>query len=70
MKAYKYLLAGVCSMFMFSSCLDEFQKLNTDKEQLGETDPTAIFTGATLNYNNSSRGHLTGKYILLWKMAV
>lgn len=62
MKAYKYLLAGVCSMFMFSSCLDEFQKLNTDKEQLGETDPAAIFTGATLNYNNSSRGHLTGKY--------
>ena len=62
MKAYKYLLAGVCSMFMFSSCLDEFQKLNTDKEQLGETDPAAIFTGATKNYNNSSRGHLTGKY--------
>ena len=49
-------------MFMFSSCLDEFQKLNTDKEQLGETDPAAIFTGATKNYNNSSRGHLTGKY--------
>ena len=62
MKAYKYLLAGVCSMFMFSSCLDEFQKLNTDKEQLGETDPAVIFTGATKNYNNSSRGHLTGKY--------
>ena len=62
MKAYKYLLAGVCSMFMFSSCLDEFQKLNTNPEQLGETDPAAIFTGATLNYNNSSRGHLTGKY--------
>lgn len=62
MKAYKYLFAGVCSMFMFSSCLDEFQKLNTDKEQLGETDPAAIFTGATNNYNNSSRSHLTGKY--------
>ena len=62
MKAYKYLLAGVCSMFMFSSCLEEFQKLNTDPEQLGETDPAAIFTGATLNYNNASRGHLTGKY--------
>ena len=62
MKTYKYLLAGVCSMFMFSSCLEEFQKLNTDPEQLGETDPAAIFTGATLNYNNASRGHLTGKY--------
>ena len=62
MKAYKYLFAGVCSMFMFSSCLDDFQKLNTNPEQLGETDPAAIFTGATKNYNNSSRGHLTGKY--------
>ena len=62
MKTYKFLLAGVCSMFMFSSCLDEFQKLNTDKEQLGETDPAAIFTGATLNYQNRGRSHLTGKY--------
>ena len=62
MKAYKYLLAGVCSMFMFSSCLEEFQKLNTDKEQLGETDPAAIFTGATKDYQNRGRSHLTGKY--------
>ena len=62
MKAYKYLFAGVCSMFMFSSCLEDFQKLNTNPEQMGETDPVAIFTGATKNYNNSSRGHLTGKY--------
>ena len=62
MKAYKYLLAGVCSMFMFSSCLEDFQKLNTDLEQLGETDPAAIFTGATKDYQNRSRGHLTGKY--------
>ena len=62
MKAYKYLLAGVCSMFMFSSCLEEYQKLNTDKEQLGETDPAAIFTGATKDYQNRGRSHLTGKY--------
>ena len=62
MKTYKYLLAGVCSMFMFSSCLEEYQKLNTDPEQLGVADPLAVFTGATLNYNNCSRGHLTGLY--------
>ena len=62
MKAYKYLLAGVCSMFMFSSCLEDFQKLNTDLEQLGETDPAAIFTGATKDYQNRGRSHLTGKY--------
>ena len=49
-------------MFMFSSCLDEYQKLNTDQEQLGVADPLAAFTGATLNYNNCSRGHLTGLY--------
>lgn len=62
MKTYKYILAGVCSMFMLSGCLSEYQDLNTDPEKLGSTDPRAIFTGATLNYNNSSRGHLTGKY--------
>lgn len=49
-------------MFMLTGCLDEYQSLNTDPEQLGTTDPCAVFTGATLNYNNSSRGHLTGKY--------
>ena len=62
MKAYKYLLAGVCSMFMFSSCLEEFQKLNTDPEVFGTADPAAVFHGATKNYNNSSRAHLTGMY--------
>lgn len=62
MKAYKFLLAGVCSMFMFSSCLDEFQKLNTNPEQFGTADPAAVFHGATKNYNNSSRAHLTGMY--------
>ena len=49
-------------MFMFSSCLDEYQKLNTNPELLGVADPAAAFTGATLNYNNCSRGHLTGLY--------
>ena len=62
MKAYKLLLAGVCSMFMFSSCLDEFQKLNTNPEEFGTADPAAVFHGATKNYNNSSRAHLTGMY--------
>ncbi|MDO4181182.1 MAG: SusD/RagB family nutrient-binding outer membrane lipoprotein [Bacteroidales bacterium] len=61
MKMYKYFLAGI-SMFMLTGCLSEYQELNTDPEQLGTTDPRAVFTGATLNYNNSSRAHLTGKY--------
>ena len=49
-------------MFMFSSCLEEFQKLNTDPEKFGTAEPAAAFHGATKNYNNCSRGHLTGMY--------
>lgn len=62
MKALKYLFAGVCSVLMFTSCLDDFKELNTDMEQLGSTDPRNVFTGATMNFNNSSRSHLTGLY--------
>lgn len=62
MKTYKYLLAGVCSMFMFSSCLDEYVDLNTNPEVMGTADPVNVFAGATQNYNNCSRGHLTGLY--------
>ena len=62
MKTYKYLLAGVCSMFMFSSCLDQYVDLNTDPEIMGSADPVNVFAGATQNYNNCSRGHLTGLY--------
>ena len=62
MKTYKYLLAGVCSMFMFSSCLDEYQDLNTNPEQMGDADPLNVFTGATLNYNNNSRADLLYLY--------
>lgn len=42
--------------------MDEYQDLNTDPEQLGTTDPRNVFTGATQNFNNCSRSHLTGKY--------
>ncbi len=62
MKTYKYLLAGVCSAFMFTSCLDAFQDLNTNREQMGDADPLNVFTGATLNYNNSSRADLLNLY--------
>ena len=62
MKTFKYLFAGVCSVFMLISCLGEYQDLNTDPEQLSATDPRSEFTGATQNFNNCSRNHLTGKY--------
>ncbi len=62
MKKFKYLLAaGFCGMLL-TGCLEDFQELNTDQEQLGNTDPRNVFTGATENFNNCSRGHLTGKY--------
>ncbi len=47
---------------MLASCLAEYQDLNTDPEQLGTTDPRNVFTGATINFNNNSRSHLTAKY--------
>ena len=62
MKTYKFLMAGLCSMFMFSSCLDEYVDLNTNPEQMEVADPINVFTNATKNYNNCSRGHLTGLY--------
>ena len=62
MKTLKYILAGVCSVFMLSGCLSQFQDLNTDDELLGRTDPRNVFTGATENFNNCTRSHLTGKY--------
>ena len=62
MKTFKYLIAGVCASMMLTGCLDKFQDLNTDPEQLGTTDPRNVFTGATLNFDNCSRGHLLGKY--------
>lgn len=62
MKKYKYLFAGLCSMFMLTGCLDNFQELNTNPESLGSVDPRSAFTGATQNFNNCSRSHLTAKY--------
>lgn len=62
MKHIKYLLAIVCSTSVLTGCLEKFQNLNTDPELLGEVNPVNVFTGATQNYNNCSRAHLTGKY--------
>ena len=49
-------------MFMLTGCLDNFQELNTNPESLGSVDPRSAFTGATQNFNNCSRSHLTAKY--------
>lgn len=47
---------------LLTGCLEDFQELNTDPELLGTADPRNVFTGATQNFNNCSRAHLTGKY--------
>lgn len=62
MKKIKFIILGFLVLFSLSSCLNDYVKLNTDPEQLGTTDPRNVFTGATENFNNSSRGHLLGKY--------
>jgi len=63
MKKYIYLFAGLLSAAMLTtSCLDNYRDLKTDDEQLSNTSPVNVFTGATENFNNRSRAHLTGKY--------
>lgn len=62
MKKYKVILMGVLALSTLSGCLKEYQELNTNPELLGETDPRFVFTGATENFNNSSRNHLMAKY--------
>lgn len=62
MRRLKYLFAGVFCSMLLTGCLEDFQELNTDPELLGTADPRNVFTGATQNFNNCSRAHLTGKY--------
>ncbi|MGI6048750.1 MAG: SusD/RagB family nutrient-binding outer membrane lipoprotein [Petrimonas sp.] len=62
MNKIKFLLVGVLSLFLFSGCLKNYQDLNTNPELLGTVDPRNAFTGATENWNNSQRHHLTGKF--------
>ncbi len=62
MKNIKLLIVGILSVFLLVGCLEDYQELNTNPELLGSTDPRNAFTGATENFNNSSRGHLMGKY--------
>lgn len=57
----KYIL-GACALLLLSGCLDDYKELNTDPELLGMTDPRNVFTGATENFNNSTRAHLMAKY--------
>lgn len=62
MKKIKYLFTGILAVGLLASCLKDYQELNTNPDVFGEADPVNVFTGATRNFNNCSRGHLTGKY--------
>lgn len=62
MKIIKKIFVGVFTTTLFTGCLKDFQELNTDTEALTSVDPRSVFTGATENFNNSSRAHLLYKY--------
>ena len=62
MNKIKYIFTGVFSLLLFSGCLDNYREVNTDPELLVTVNPKNAFTGATENFNNSSRQHLLGKY--------
>lgn len=62
MNKLKYIILGFASLILFTGCLEDYQELNTNPELLGTVDPRSAFSGATENWNNSQRHHLTNKY--------
>lgn len=62
MNKLKYILCGALALISLSGCLKPYQDLNTDPELLVTVNPKSAFTGATENFNNRERHHLTGKY--------
>lgn len=62
MNKIKFIFVGILTLLLLTGCLKDYQDLNTDPELLGTVDPRNAFTGATENWNNSQRHHLTGKY--------
>lgn len=68
MNKLKYIIVGVLSLLLFTGCLEDFQKLNTNPELLETTNPKNAFTGATQNFNNRERHHLTSKFAGVMQM--
>ena len=68
MKSIKYLLMGILAVGLIPSCLSNYQDMNTDPEKMGEANPVHVFTGATRDFNDCGRPHLTGKYGNMIKM--
>ncbi|ATA91621.1 SusD/RagB family nutrient-binding outer membrane lipoprotein [Capnocytophaga canimorsus] len=62
MRTIKNIFIGVFVTTILTGCLKDFQELNTNNEELTSVDPRNVFTGATENFNNSTRAHLLSKY--------
>ncbi len=62
MKKSIKILFSLLMVFALTNCQDDMTELNTNPELLTSTNPVFVFTSATQNWNNNSRGHLMGKY--------
>ncbi|MEN5086539.1 SusD/RagB family nutrient-binding outer membrane lipoprotein [Sphingobacterium faecium] len=60
-KINRIMLFSLFSLTL-ASCKKDMVEMNTNEELLVSTDPKFVFTNATLNWNNASRGDLAGKY--------
>ncbi len=58
---YKLILFNVFILALFG-CKKDMIEMNTNEELLVSTDPKFVFTSATENWNNASRGDLMSKY--------
>lgn len=62
MKRVYKIFFSLLMIFGLSNCKDQMIELNTNPELLTSTNPIYVFTSATQNWNNASRGHLMNKY--------
>lgn len=62
MKQYFRLLIALVLVSSLAGCKKDMIEMNTNEELLATTDPKFVFTSATENWNNASRGDLMGKY--------
>jgi hypothetical protein len=62
MKRFYQIFLSISLIFSLTNCQDKMTALNTNEELLTSTNPIYVFTSATQDWNNSSRGHLMGKY--------
>lgn len=60
-KINNIILLSLLSLSL-NSCKKDMIEMNTNEELLVTTDPKFVFTNATLNFNNSARADLAGKY--------